>query len=66
MKFLTRVILSSSMVLMPALSWACPLCANASPYKDGLLVAVGFLIFVPFVATYLMYGWFRRASRTDE
>ncbi len=50
------------MGLVPVSVWACPLCVNASPYKDGLLVAVGFLIFVPFIAAYFMYGWIRRAS----
>jgi hypothetical protein len=49
-------------VFVPIVSWACPLCVNATPYKDGLLWAVGFLIPVPFVLAYLMYGWIRRAS----
>jgi hypothetical protein len=49
-------------MLMPGAVWACPLCVNATPYKDGLLWAVGLLIPVPFVLAYLMYGWIRRAS----
>ena len=52
----TQVIFASEVV------WACPLCVNATPYKDGLLWAVGLLIPVPFVLAYLMYGWIRRAS----
>ena len=50
------------MVLAPSVLWACPLCVNASPYKDGLLWAVGLLLPVPFVSAYLIYGWIRRAS----
>jgi hypothetical protein len=49
-------------VLVPVAVLACPLCVNATPYKDGLLWAVGLLIPVPFVLAYLMYGWIRRAS----
>jgi len=49
-------------ILAPVAVWACPLCVNATPYKDGLLWAVGLLIPVPFVLAYLMYGWIRRAS----
>ncbi len=54
--------LSVIVVFAPITLWACPLCVNATPYKDGLLWAVGFLIPVPFVLAYLMYGWIRRAS----
>jgi hypothetical protein len=50
------------MVLAPVAVWACPLCVNATPYKDGLLWAVGLLIPVPFILAYLMYGWIRRAA----
>jgi hypothetical protein len=50
------------MILPPVALWACPLCVNATPYKNGLLWAVGLLIPVPFVLAYLMYGWIRRAS----
>lgn len=57
--FLTLFII---VVFAPGTLWACPLCVNATPYKDGLLWAVGFLIPVPFVLVYLMYGWIRRAS----
>jgi hypothetical protein len=49
-------------VWIPAVVRACPLCINASPYKDGLLWAVGFLIVIPFILVYLLYGWIRRAS----
>jgi hypothetical protein len=55
-------ILVMGMILVPVAIWACPLCVNATPYKDGLLWAVGLLIPVPFVLAYLMYGWIRRAS----
>jgi hypothetical protein len=58
MKFLNFMMI----VLVPAAVWACPLCVNATPYKDGLLWAVGLLIPVPFVLAYFMYGWIRRAS----
>jgi len=50
------------LILTPAVLWACPLCVNATPYREGLLWAVGLLIPVPFVLAYLMYGWIRRAS----
>ena len=55
-------ILVMGMILAPVAVWACPLCVNATPYKDGLLWGVGLLIPVPFVLAYLMYGWIRRAS----
>jgi hypothetical protein len=58
-KFFALLIMA---VFVPVLVWACPLCVNATPYKNGLLWAVGFLIPVPFVLAYLMYGWIRRAS----
>jgi hypothetical protein len=61
MNILFRIILMW-FILAPVAVWACPLCVNATPYKDGLLWAVGFLIPVPFVLAYLMYGWIRRAS----
>jgi hypothetical protein len=51
-----------SVIFAPLAVWACPLCVNATPYKDGLLWAVGLLIPVPFVLAYLMYGWIRRAA----
>ena len=61
-----RFLFFLSLIGMPGLVQACPLCADASPYKVGLLIAVGFLMCVPFGVTYLMYGWFKRASRTEE
>jgi len=66
MKTFVLAVLSLMFAGMPALSWACPLCADASPYKIGLLVAVGFLMLVPFGVSYLMYGWIQKASRTEE
>ncbi len=65
MKILNWFTLIVFFIGFPALSWACPLCVNASPYKVGLLVAVGFLMLIPFGVTYLMYGWFQKASRTE-
>jgi len=56
------VLLAGFMIFVPGVLQACPLCVNATPYKDGLLWAVGLLIPVPFVLSYLMYGWFQRAS----
>ena len=60
--YLSVLAVTLGMVLTPAILLACPLCVNATPYKDGLLWAVGLLIPVPFVLGYLMYGWIRRAS----
>jgi len=58
--------LTTFLLFMPCVLWACPLCADASPFKVGLLLAVGFLMLVPFGVTYLMYGWIRKASPVEE
>jgi hypothetical protein len=61
-KFFSLPALLIMVAFVPMVAWSCPLCVNATPYKDGLLWAVGFLIPVPFVLAYLMYGWIRKAS----
>jgi hypothetical protein len=62
LNFFLLPILLVMAIFSPISAWACPLCVNATPYRDGLLVAVGFLLPVPFVLAYCIYGWIRRAS----
>lgn len=61
-----RITLLMSLMALTSTAWACPLCASATPFKDGLLIAVSFLMLVPFIVTYLLYSWVQKATPQEN
>jgi hypothetical protein len=52
------------LTFFPLAAPACPRCLQATPYRSGLLWAVGFLMPIPFLLAGLLAAWVARHSKT--
>jgi hypothetical protein len=64
-KWIMFSILSVVGFFLPMFLEACPLCVDATPYKNGLLIAVLVLLPVPFILAGGLFLWIRRMSRDE-
>lgn len=62
----TAAALAFTLVLLPRLAAACPMCASQQPGGTARIVALGLMILLPFSIAFVVFQALRRAGGIDR